>query len=268
MSDPDVQDAKDDELYVEDNSADEENQEEEAGAEEDDEVEYVVPPLPYVSAADDDEGQEFAPSELSPIAPEAEGGVPRWGWGAWIVLSVVTVIVAWFMQVSVFQVFTVPSASMEPKIQVGDVLLVNKAAYGLFLPEGQRPLIRGAQPARGDVVIIARALADNSVHGGLVDEYLVKRIAALPGDRVAVTPQDVLVNGVSHRNGRVKEIKAQKTFTLPKGSYYVIGDNFDHSEDSRVFGPVERGAIVGKVWGIVFSARGTKRFWQRVGPVK
>jgi signal peptidase I len=146
--------------------------------------------------------------------------------------------------------FEVASESMLPTLRVGDRLLVNKLAT----------------PERGDVVVFER--------GG---ERLVKRIVALPGERVAVRGGRVLVNGVPapewptgglhvDAEGRAlagwreqlggvehatlddpEERGAECEAAVPANHYYVLGDNRDHSADSRRFGPIPREQIVGVV---------------------
>jgi signal peptidase I len=116
--------------------------------------------------------------------------------------------------------YSVPSGSMEPTVQVGDRVLVNKAAYGLRVPFTERYLVRFAPPARGDVVVLF------SPESG---DVLLKRVAAVPGDRVQLHGREVVV---------------------PADRYLVLGDNRESSHDGRAFGLVDRRAILGHVKGV------------------
>jgi signal peptidase I len=119
----------------------------------------------------------------------------------------------------------VPSGSMTPTILVGDHIYVNKLAYDLKVPFTGTRVVTWADPHRGDVVIL-RSPANGKM--------LVKRVVAVPGD--AVEP--------SHSQGPM---------ILPPGKYFVMGDNRDHSLDSRYFGSVDRTQIIGRAVGVVIS---------------
>lgn len=132
--------------------------------------------------------------------------------------------------------YSIPSPSMEPTLLAGDHILVT-------------PYLRwiGAAPARGDVVVF------RGDGGGA----FVKRVAGLPGDCLEVRGETILVNGkpleerfLAYRvdNGSLA------ASVLPEDRYFVLGDNREDSLDSRSFGPVERGAIVGKARLIFWSS--------------
>jgi signal peptidase I len=116
--------------------------------------------------------------------------------------------------------YTVPSGSMEPTVRVGDRVLVSKIAYGLRVPLTERYLARFAPPRRGDVVVL------DSPEDGKV---LLKRVAAVPGDRVELDGREV---------------------TVPPDRYLVLGDNRGNSHDGRAFGLVAGRAILGHVKGV------------------
>ena len=128
--------------------------------------------------------------------------------------------------------YTVPSGSMEPTVRVGDRVLVSKIAYGLRVPLTEHYLARFAPPARGDVVVLV------SPEDGRV---LLKRVAAVPGDRVELGGREVIV---------------------PPDRYLVLGDNRDNSHDGRAFGLVERRAILGRVKGVFW--RDGAPTWRRL----
>ncbi len=161
------------------------------------------------------------------------------------------------------QAFFIPSRSMEPTLDVGDRVVVNRMAYRL------------GEPRHGQVVVFVRETADKppadqgpmswvrrAVAQGLGgtppgSEDLIKRVVGLPGDIVEGR------NGRLWRNGRpvVESYLPQHTFTsdfgpirVKPGHYWMMGDNREDSADSRYFGQVPRSALVGrafvKVWPI------------------
>ncbi len=152
--------------------------------------------------------------------------------------------------------YKIPSGSMEPTVMVGDQVCVNKLAYGLRLPSSQTYVIPGAEPARGDVVVLA-----SPVDG----EVLLKRVVAVPGDKVAVTGGLVSIQGLVvpekwGAGGLVEELGGRGhplsidygggpdfgPTTVPDGHFLVLGDNRGNSKDGRYFGWVTREAIMGK----------------------
>ncbi|HEY8039222.1 MAG TPA: signal peptidase I [Polyangiaceae bacterium] len=153
--------------------------------------------------------------------------------------------------------YRVPSGSMEPTVVVGDQICVNKAAYGLRVPESETYLAQGADPARGDVVVLA------SPTDG---EVLLKRVVAVPGDVVAVVDGRVAIDGafvpvVELDGGATVEQLGEHPHALgtswgggpdfgpvrvPADGYLVLGDNRGNSRDGRFFGWVARGAILGR----------------------
>lgn len=186
-------------------------------------------------------------------------------------------VIALFIVTFIIQPFQIPSESMERSLLVGDFLLVNKAVYG---PAGHFGwLLAYRQVQRGDIVVFH--FPENP------PEHVVKRVIGVPGDRIH------LKNGVVYRNGEaLKEPYAVKepawpdsfrdnfpseTYTdpgmdvrwweqmrqdesggelvVPAGEYFVMGDNRNHSRDSRYWGFVPRGNIVGRPFIIYFSLR-------------
>lgn len=122
----------------------------------------------------------------------------------------------------------VDGPSMEPTLKTGDRVMVLK-------PES---LV--GSPERGDVVLI---------RGENGEEDLIKRVAALPGERVSVQGNAVYVDGELLRGDRASRdmpgLPALRT-TVPPGHVYVLGDNRDRSLDSRYFGPVSKDRIKGE----------------------
>jgi len=192
-----------------------------------------------------------APVPRSSTAPESSK--PRKGAGRvfleWVVLIVVALGIAFLIKSFLFQAFYIPSESMTPTLQVGDRVLVNKLSYDLH------------DVNRGDIIVFeAPALARSD---GIED--LVKRTVGLPGD--TVTGDDsggVLVNGRQLNEPYLPQ-GTQSRFSsvppgcdpppdgvpgcvVPEGHLFMMGDNREASKDSRVFGPVDENAIVGRVF--------------------
>lgn len=136
------------------------------------------------------------------------------------------VINRWFLSTVVVQ-----GRSMEPTLEDGDRCLLNRLSY-LY-----------SSPKRGDLVVLQdRGQSD----------LAVKRIVALPGESVCVSNGLILVNGRRLRepyleNGTMTSIPngAHETIRLRGDEYFVLGDNRAESEDSRFYGPIARGRIVG-----------------------
>ena len=145
---------------------------------------------------------------------------------------------------------------MEPTVQVGDRVFVDKRAYGYHVPFTSLPLGPEGQPERGDVVVL-ESPADGRT--------LLKRVVALPGDAVAVREGRVILNGArvpidaSGSEQLGEHLHAMRPggpdfgpTTVPDGQYLVLGDNRGNSFDGRYFGWVERRAIRGKVLAIYY----------------
>lgn len=114
---------------------------------------------------------------------------------------------------------------------------------------GNRVILNGAYrfqtPHRGDVIVF-----DPPVQS---DEPYIKRVIGLPGDHVAIENGAVTINGVALDEDYLQGVHttcfhtAYCDITVPEGMVYVLGDNRPNSSDSRLFGPVDEDAIIGKV---------------------
>ncbi|MEE9202428.1 MAG: signal peptidase I [Dehalococcoidia bacterium] len=142
------------------------------------------------------------------------------------------------IQVTV-QTNEVYGSSMEPSLYQGQRLVVVKLVY---LRLGERDLFRS--PERGDIVVLRSP-------GG--DKLLIKRVIGLPGDVVEVKKGLVYINGDALSEAYIQEppVYTLSRHTVPSGSYFVLGDNRNHSMDSADWenlGPVPRENIVGQAW--------------------
>ncbi|MCL1046759.1 signal peptidase I [Shewanella electrodiphila] len=170
--------------------------------------------------------------------------------------------------------YTVPSGSMKPTIIEGDRLYADKMAYDLRVPFTHISLYKIADPQRGDIIIFESTAADNR---------LVKRVIGIPGDVIALTDNVLSINGKTLAYQPISatdssEDKIEQLFsetstvnhfvrnsnsgsrlsnfsevTVPEGHYLALGDNRDHSSDSRVIGFVPRDEIIAKTSSVVMS---------------
>lgn len=176
--------------------------------------------------------------------------------------------------------FLIPTASMTPTLPVGDLIFVNKTAYGIRAPFSNDTLIKMGDPVRGDIVVFHYPVNPS------VD--FVKRVVGMPGDTISYRNKMLTINGVklkytncdrgahnyyndnmsgaggdtvcteqlgdvSHKIDWVNDDHSLNFYNLkvPKGKYFVMGDNRDNSEDSRYWGFVPQKDLVGKakvVW--------------------
>ena len=174
----------------------------------------------------------------------------------------------------------VPSGSMQPTILVGDRVWVNKLAYDLKVPFTTWHIAEWSNPQRGDIVVFF------SPRDGT---RMVKRVIGLPGDTIELRNEQLFINdhpvdyttlepAVSkqlpdperahgifateqlplhpHAVMAINGVSAMRTFEPVRVSadhYFMMGDNRDNSFDSRYFGAVDRGQIVGRTSSVVLS---------------
>jgi signal peptidase I len=155
------------------------------------------------------------------------------------------------------EAFNIPSGSMEPTLVVGDYLLVSRLSYTVKAPFTDIVLFNLWEPKPGDTVVFRFPL-DHS-------KDFVKRVVAKGGDTVEIRDKIVYVNGqtISVPSARFTSqadipafLSPRDNFgpiTVPPGSYFVMGDNRDNSFDSRFWGFVKRGDLIGKAEVLYFS---------------
>jgi signal peptidase I len=200
------------------------------------------------------------------------------------------IVVVFALRSFLFEPFRIPSGSMIPTLQIGDLILVNKYEYGIRLPVLNRTVLELGHPKRGDVIVF-RYPHDTS-------QDFIKRVVGLPGERIEYRNHVLRINGTEvslrpmdryydparlqtyqqyserldaseHRvifvdgDGVSAHIAMQHTnpdacvysdggvaCTVPQGCYFVMGDNRDNSEDSRFWGFVPDRNIVGHAFFI------------------
>ena len=201
------------------------------------------------------------------------------------------VLIALVIRTLAFEPFSIPSASMVPTLNVGDYLFVSKYTYGYSrysLPFGP-PILEGRvfsdTPARGEVAVF-KLPSDNST------DY-IKRVIGLPGDRIQVKRGILHINGKAVERERLGESAGGTTlyretlpngathvireqgndypfdntplYVVPRGHYFMMGDNRDSSQDSRALsrvGYVPLENFVGRAEVLFFSHDGSARLWE------
>lgn len=170
---------------------------------------------------------------------------------------VIAIVLALFIRTFVVQAFKIPSGSMIPTLSIGDHILVNKFIYGVKLPFTDIVLIPISRPERGDVMVF-RFPKDE-------DKDFIKRVIGIPGDTVEVREKVLYLNGVKQDEPYVNRgeeavskriIPGRDDFgpvTVPENAYFMMGDNRDHSLDSRFWGFVDFSKIKGEAFLIYWS---------------
>ena len=153
---------------------------------------------------------------------------------------------------------------MEPTLLIGDHILVNKFVYGIKLPFINKTVIPISQPERNDVIVFVYPV-DKS-------KDFIKRVIGVPGDTIEIAGEKVYINGKPFEDKygfySDKEKTNSKSTTrhhygplkVPKDHLFVMGDNRDHSYDSRFWGFVPLDSVKGEAFIIYWSWPHWKRF--------
>ena len=192
------------------------------------------------------------------------------GFGETVKIIIEALLLALVVRTFLFQPFNIPSGSMKPTLLIGDYLFVSKYAYGYsrysfpFGPDLFEGRIWSAEPERGDVVVFKLP------RDGETD--YIKRVVGLPGDQIQVKDSVLYINGaaVEHEtigswfdedrgkeyeqiqetlpNGvtyitlndpdSVNSLDNTQVYEVPQGHFFMMGDNRDNSQDSRVLSSV------------------------------
>jgi signal peptidase I len=160
--------------------------------------------------------------------------------------------------------FRIPSESMEPTLDVGQRVLVDRVSY------------RFGAPGRGDIVVFKPPAGANQNECGVEhssespcprptpgrsDTNFIKRVVALPGERLKVLDGRVYINGRRQNEPDIRPDSAcgicrlPQEITIPKGHYFMMGDNRGESADSREWGPVPEKWIIGKAFATYWPPR-------------
>jgi signal peptidase I len=184
----------------------------------------------------------------------------------WVVLIAAALAIAFVIKTFLFQAFYIPSASMEPTLNIGDRVLVNKLSYDFH------------DVRRGDIIVFKAPPGERTA--GIQD--LVKRVIGLPGETVTErrdgNTYDVYVNGRRLREPylpagassgpevsggvppgcgtasgdpvvrMIERLLFAPGCVVPQGRVFVLGDNRNQSKDARTFGPITESSIIGRVF--------------------
>lgn len=201
-------------------------------------------------------------------------------WREWAKPILTAVLVLCALRSSLADWNDVPTPSMVPTILEGDRVVIDKRAYDWRVPFFGWRVAERTDPTRGDIVIFPSPV------DGI---RLIKRIVGLPGDTIELRRDRLFVNGeaatyeptdparlagfeheelVGYRlfheqvAGRDHPMMTERgaarlsdfgPFRVPDGQYFMMGDNRDHSLDSRIFGPIPREIIQGKALAVALS---------------
>ncbi|MBF13176.1 MAG: signal peptidase I [Legionellales bacterium] len=216
----------------------------------------------------------------------------------WIKLShefFVSTFVLWLLISFFVHPYRVPTGSLQPTIDPGDMLIAKKWSYGIRMPLSNHLIWSwNGQPKRGDIAIFSDPSTDSY-------RTLVKRVIGLPGDKISYIDKQLTINdqpvevnslGIEYNfdhAGQLETVirkveslpnKTHEIFVkpsandkqvidlvVPDGHYFMMGDNRDASSDSRYFGPVPFDKIGGQAWLIWMSIDpySWKIRWDRIG---
>lgn len=189
--------------------------------------------------------------------------------------------------------YSIPSGSMLPTLKIGDHVVVNKLSYGIMPPFLETRIFSWDEPKKGDVVVFQGPASEGA-------QVLIKRVVGTAGDRVSFENGVLTVNGLAaqenleidrnilsdlgtnddlsnyflvsesgfsknphfilrKKNGGITSTET-KTWVVPKGKVFCIGDNRDNSYDGRFWGFIDEKSIYGRAFMISYST-GTQGVW-------
>lgn len=171
-------------------------------------------------------------------------------------------LMALFIRAYFVQAFKIPSGSMIPTLLIGDHILVNKFIYGTEIPFTNKRILTFKKPQRGDIIVF-KYPDDPS-------RDFIKRLIAVEGDVVESRNKVIYVNGkpvaepfAQHTDNSIRPggMEPRDNFgphIVPKGKYFMMGDNRDQSYDSRYWGYVDIKEIRGEAIVIYWSWDGDR----------
>ncbi|PHQ78995.1 MAG: signal peptidase I [Coxiella sp. (in: Bacteria)] len=212
-------------------------------------------------------------------------------------------LLVWVIRSFLIQPYKVPTGSLEPTVMPGDFIAVNQFAYGIKFPIGNYKMISTGEPKRGDIVLfhyppnpkviyVKRLIGEPGDKISYTNKVLtingkVQTQKYLghdydygngPGQTQPVDLYEEKLGGAWHKifrrpystDGTFKlesDSKGDFSYTVPKGHYFMMGDNRDNSADSRYFGAVPERNIIGKAFGVWMSWDPVhhKVRWNRIG---
>ncbi len=186
--------------------------------------------------------ENIVSDEVNAPSPPARSNHRRKVFIEWAAIVVVAVVVSLVMRTFVVQTFFIPSASMEPTLQIGDRIIVSKLSVTLGTIH------------RGDIIVFKAPPAE---HCGDTVSDLVKRVIGVPGDTLYSRGNTIYYsNSSTHGFVALRETwthneplgEPVSRTTVGPNQYFVMGDNHPNSCDSRYWGTVPRSDVIGKVF--------------------
>ena|SRR3989338_4643421 len=165
----------------------------------------------------------------------------------WVESAVIAIVLALFIRTFIIQAFKIPTGSMRSTLLEGDRILVSKLHYGPKIPFTHLRLPGFSQPKRGDVIVF--------VYPEDPKRDFIKRLIALGGETVEIKDGRIYINGEAVKISPVENIyyynrgdygQVNQKIKVPQDSYFVLGDNSGSSKDSRYWGFVPQGLLVGR----------------------
>jgi signal peptidase I len=193
--------------------------------------------------APDDLGENPGRAAGDPPAARKAPRSRRRALAGWAMTLALALLLAFGIRTFAFQAFSIPTTSMVPTLDVHDRILVQKALFNWH------------QVRAGDIVVFTHPPRDHCPGPAATD--LVKRVIALPGQTIYSAGGTLYVDGRRLREPYLPQYDPlgppipgatrQDPFHVPRGEFYVMGDNRAISCDSRYWGPINGSSIVGRV---------------------
>jgi signal peptidase I len=181
-----------------------------------------------------------------------------------VVIVATALALALGIQAFIVKPYRIPSGSMLPTLRINQRVLVNRIGTHFSSPRVGEIIVfhppknydQGcANPAQGaDRAGEPGAQACDASQSTPSSETFIKRVVGLPGDRIAIRNGHVIRNGVREKDPYIVPCKGSGscsfpgTITIPRGDYFMMGDNRPNSEDSRFWGPVPKRWIIGRAF--------------------
>jgi signal peptidase I len=234
---------------------------------------------PIDAAAGGSASRAITPAQRMDALRELNRGRSRLGFlWEWTKIFQVSVLLFLLIRTFLVEAFKIPSGSMENTLQVGDFLLVNKLVYGAEVPFTHTRLPRLRSPQRGDVIVFE--------YPEDLTKNFVKRLVGLPGDTIEMRRGKLIRNGAPVKEGYAEHTAPPEVdptgedfawqrqyfvgsptdavmyhpsrnnwgpLLVPKGEYFVLGDNRDNSLDSRYWGFVADSLVKGRPFVVYYS---------------
>ncbi|MBI4042203.1 MAG: signal peptidase I [Deltaproteobacteria bacterium] len=213
----------------------------------------------------------------------------------------IAVGIAVVLRIFFFEPFKIPTGSMIPTIEIGDHIFVNKIIYGIRLPLINKQVVHFSDPKRGQIFVF--------IYPEDKSKNFIKRLIGLPGDKIEIKNDLLYINDVPVQRKQVEGHPVLESFSplgeyemyeetldeaayhvlylkdepnfdnfgpiiVPKDHFFAMGDNRDHSRDSRIWGFVPRDNIKGKALFVWLSLNRENRYpiiplpkvrWERFG---